>query len=952
MKAKHAEGRGRQREGELGGDVACRNDKTSYLYTFLVWHIAPPSPQDDYPDRTHPIPDPVSKGFVSQTDGQLMSIPTDALPEGTRLEELEIRGELGSGGFGITYLALDLTLERHVAVKEYLPRDWGMRGEDGTVVPRSSSAVRDYSWGLRRFIGEARALARLDHPNVVRVHRVMKTKGTAYLVMDYLDGESLAEKLAAGGPMRESEVRPMLTALAEGLAPVHEAGMLHRDIKPANVMLRSDGTPVLIDFGAARQQMGEHSKSLTAVLTPGYAPVEQYSNAIPQGPWTDIYALGAVAYAALTGQAPNDAVERMTDDRLPPVEEAAPGTLSRTLTQAVGAALTVNARLRPQDLAAWRAMLDQRADAGAPAQEHRRPVLELGGENGALNLRADSRGSGESAGGVEGRGRLSPGADGASRRVLEHVRGLGWTVLGAGAAMLAAVTLVTVALVARPDAPSGASAPVSSADGGGADSAILSDSPDPKPAAGPAGAGALAQPGPDPPALDHDGQTPPEGSAATGARPERSVANELSVVPASVALASPGATRLMSATVLDRNDQEILSAPVSWRTTDAGVANVDQQGLVTAVGPGNATLTATSGLASATARIVVTRPEPRSIAVVPASLELASGTRRRLTPTVLDENGREVAAPVAWETENVAVATIDSEGMVTATGPGSTTLTARAGTAVATVAAVVPMVAGHRFRDCADCPEMIVVDAATFPMGSPSTEAGRQANEGPRRFVTMEAPFAVGVHEVTFDQWIDCARGGGCDGRIPDDEGWGAGARPVINVSWSDARSYAEWLSSHTGKQYRLPSEAEWEYVARANTETPRYWDDDQQDQCRHANGYDAVGFEEHGFNWAYARCSDGSAGPAPVGSYTANGFGLHDVLGNVWEWTADCWNEDYDDAPRVGGAREDGECEVRVMRGGSWRNDPAKLRAAYRTGSSVSFLNNNLGFRVVRAVR
>lgn len=924
------------------------------IYTILALHGRPLTVKMNVRNAPPHVAPIVSggKGYcgVGPTDERMMSIPTDALPKGTRLDELEIRGELGSGGFGITYLALDLALERHVAVKEYLPRDWGMRSEDGTVVPRSSSAVRDYSWGLDRFIGEARALARLDHPNVVKVHRVMKSRGTAYLVMEYLDGESLAEKLAAGGPMRESQVRPMLTALAEGLAPVHEAGMLHRDIKPANVMMKSDGTPVLIDFGAARQQMGEHSKSLTAVLTPGYAPIEQYSNAVPQGPWTDIYALGAVAYAALTGHAPNDAVERVTDDCLRPVEEAAPGTVSRALSEAVGAALTIDARSRPQNLAAWRAMLVRPTGAAA---------REPGGEKRDLDLRAESRGAGESTGGVAVPGRSSEAGDDAPGSwVSEYVRGLGWTVLGAGAAMLVAVTLIAVALLGRPDAPSGVSPPASIADRSGSDPATSNDPVVSRTNGGPADPDAAEQAGPESLALGRAAQTPPQRIASTtadtGGQSQPSVASEIFVDPESFSLPSPGTTRLLSATVSDQNGREVSSARVTWRTTDAGVATVDQQGLVTAVGPGNATLTASAGPVSATTRVFVPLPEPRDVSVVPASLELMTGTSRLLTPTVLDENGRDMEVPVAWQTSNATVATIDSDGMVTATGPGSATLTARAGTAAATVAVLVPepMVAGRRFRDCADCPEMIVLDAGTFPMGSPSTEGGRQDNEGPRRFVTLEAPFAVGVHEVTFDQWIACARGGGCGGRIPDDEGWGAGTRPVINVSWNDARNYAEWLSSHTGEEYRLPSEAEWEYAARADTETPRYWDDGQQDQCRHANGYDAVGFEEHGFNWGYAPCSDGRPGPAPVGSYAANGFGLHDVLGNVWEWTADCWNEDHVGAPLDGGAREDGVCAARVLRGGSWSNDPATLRAAYRTASAVSYLNNNLGFRVVRAVR
>ena len=201
----------------------------------------------------------------------------DALAPETRLEEFAIERVLGAGGFGVTYLAWDVELERRVAVREYLPYEWGSRQADGGVGPRSTAHAKDYRWGLQRFLEEARVLARLDHPNVVRVHRVVKAWGTAYMVTEYVEGRSLAGELKAKGPLPESPVRVLLDALTSGLEPVHAAGLVHRDIKPSNVMLREDGSPVLIDFGAARQAVGQQSRSVTAVLTPPYAPFEQYS---------------------------------------------------------------------------------------------------------------------------------------------------------------------------------------------------------------------------------------------------------------------------------------------------------------------------------------------------------------------------------------------------------------------------------------------------------------------------------------------------------------------------------------------------------------------------------------------------------------------------------------------------------------------------------------------------
>ena len=281
----------------------------------------------------------------------------DALAPGTRLDEFEIERVLGAGGFGVTYLARDLSLDAWRAVKEYLPRDWGTRLRDGTIGPRTGADAEDYQWGLTRFLEEARILARFDHPNLVRVYRVFEAAGTAYMVTEYVEGETLAAGLKESGPWPEPQVRELLDALTDGLAAVHGSGLLHRDIKPGNVMVRPDGTPVLIDFGAARQAMGRQSRSVTAVLTPGYAPIEQYSPRGNQGPWTDIYALGALAYEALSGQVPEDATERVLEDRLRPLAEVAPQGVSAGLGAAIDAGLAVDGRDRPQSLGAWRALL-------------------------------------------------------------------------------------------------------------------------------------------------------------------------------------------------------------------------------------------------------------------------------------------------------------------------------------------------------------------------------------------------------------------------------------------------------------------------------------------------------------------------------------------------------------------------------------------------------------------
>ncbi len=259
--------------------------------------------------------------------------------------------------------------------------------------------------------------------------------------------------------------------------------------------------------------------------------------------------------------------------------------------------------------------------------------------------------------------------------------------------------------------------------------------------------------------------------------------------------------------------------------------------------------------------------------------------------------------------------------------------------------------AGEVFRDCEVCPEMVVVPPGSFMMGSPESD-GEAIGETPLHRVTIDYPFAVGVYEVTFEEWDACVLAGGCDGHEPDDEGWGRGRRPVIRVSWDDAWAYADWLTAQTGEQYRLLSEAEWEYVARAGTSTPRYWGESAQQQCQYANGYDAVAHAEHGYEWQdLVGCRDRQANTAPVGSYRANAFGLYDVMGNVWEWVDDCWNWDYEGAPTDGRSWYEGDCSTRVVRGGSWIDPPRRLRSAYRNLHSAGVRLGDLGFRVARTI-
>ena len=288
----------------------------------------------------------------------------DVLPAGHRLSHYRIERVLGRGGFGVTYLALDERGGGHVALKEYFPLDWAERAADHAVAPRSDSQENDFRWGLARFREEGRVLARFTHPNIVRVVGHFEAHGTGYLVMNYVAGDTLSERLRSG-PLDEAASFAMVLPIVEGLQQVHAAGYLHRDIKPGNIVIGADGAPVLLDFGAARRALGDRTRSLTALYTPGFAPIEQYARKGSFGPWSDIYALGAVLYRCLTGRTPPDAPARASSDELVPLAEAALQTPSRAMQDAVLAALAVHARDRPQTLAEWRRMLSSSPAASA-----------------------------------------------------------------------------------------------------------------------------------------------------------------------------------------------------------------------------------------------------------------------------------------------------------------------------------------------------------------------------------------------------------------------------------------------------------------------------------------------------------------------------------------------------------------------------------------------------------
>ena len=297
-----------------------------------------------------------------------------------------------------------------------------------------------------------------------------------------------------------------------------------------------------------------------------------------------------------------------------------------------------------------------------------------------------------------------------------------------------------------------------------------------------------------------------------------------------------------------------------------------------------------------------------------------------------EEDGTEHQRITHWETVGKLADALESFARV-----GIGTCEARAAT----------YHAGDVFRDRrrsgGEGPEMVVIPAGRFRMGCVS---GLECfdREKPVHEVSIPHPFALSVYEVTFAQWDACAGAGVCDAYRPHDWGWSRRDRPVDTVSWKDAKSYVSWLSQETGESYRLPSEAEWEYAARAGSETKYSWGNEI--------GLNRANCSDCGSQWAAsARRHSNSGRRAPVGSFAPNAFGLYDMHGNVWEWVEDCWNRGYSGAPSNGSAWLNGDCAVRIMRGGSWRWPSRIVRAANRSGGSADLRYSQVGFRVARTL-
>jgi serine/threonine protein kinase len=291
-----------------------------------------------------------------------------ALSTGARVDQYIIHSILGAGGFGITYLAEHRALGKMFAIKEYFPRDFGYR--EGTTVRAATDGEGTYRWGLDRFLQEARALARFRHPAIVDVANVFEANGTAYMVLAYEQAHDLRVWLTSLGRMpTQEEVDKLVAPLLGALELIHQGNLLHRDVSPDNILVRTNGGPVLIDFGSARDAVRGRAQAMSMVVKHGYSPPEQYtSDPGRQGPWTDIYALAATLYYVVSGGRPMDATARFVQEGFQPATQAAKGRYRRSFLEAIDLGMQLRPELRPQSIAMWRPLLTQPSTLIAPVE--------------------------------------------------------------------------------------------------------------------------------------------------------------------------------------------------------------------------------------------------------------------------------------------------------------------------------------------------------------------------------------------------------------------------------------------------------------------------------------------------------------------------------------------------------------------------------------------------------
>lgn len=889
-----------------------------------------------------------------------------ALPFGSMIQEYRIKGVLGAGGFGIVYVAENTYLPEIVAIKEFLPNKLAQRIEGLTVSPASSDAKEVYKWGLSKFLNEARILWELGrpnpHPNIVRVSRFHEANGTAYMIMDFEKGEPLASILERERTLPEARLGAILYPLMDGLDKVHAKSVWHRDIKPANIIIRPDGSPVLIDFGAARWEVDGQAQSIMNAFTPDYAAPEQVYFKGQVGPWTDIYALGATLYRAVVGNAPPKPSQTSlgVDDEF--ASRARAQGYSQSLLLGIDAALEPNPDARPQDIAQWRECFEGGVDAfsaSVPSASERTRVRPAPAPSAGRQSPVDTDRTRLSSAGTP---KVS---DQSSRKLEQGTSRHSRTSRFAAAALIVIVLVATGYFYLSTTSERWTSWKVLYTRLLGGDEASPSTAmPELDTVAKIGPAQPVSPSEPDPTATVEPAQPTPPSMSEYVAKLESSP--EPTVKESAEPLAPTGVNQeieFWSSVKASTNPAYFREYLYRYGEDGkfSGLARLRIEELRAGTrtqAPENPVSELLKLAAADVADLRLTNPEGNNaVQKIEEVLALEPGNaqaKRLRSEVVVQYVGLAEGALAAGDVAK-AKEFIDRGGRVDASSEGIEAMreriafvetrlreeaaaraeTKRKDEAAARAEAEQKQEEVHKRevlamakRQSALVPAMVTIQGDCYEMGSPSSEGDRYGNE--RQHEVCVDDFAIGKYEVTFEEYDRFALATGRT--LPKDRGWGRGRYPVINVSWEDAVAYVEWLSRETGRRYRLPTEAEWEYAARAGNRTAYPWGDDVGLGHANCNGC--------GSGWDNSQA-------APVGSFEPNAWGLHDTAGNVWEWTCSEHHRGYGDSETQCASRS--SSADRSVRGGSWFVKPRTVRSAMRTGDSPTLRSGDTGFRLVQ---
>jgi eukaryotic-like serine/threonine-protein kinase len=927
-----------------------------------------------------------------------------ATPDLKALGRYRIERVLGKGAMGVVYEGFDPRLSRRVAIKTILKTNL------------DEALAKDYS---ARFVREAQAVGKLNHPHIVQVHDFGEEGEVAYLVLEFIRGRELKSYFDKSERFDMKDVVRIMGELCEALDYAHKAGIVHRDVKPGNVMLDPEMRVKLTDFGVARiQESGAAmTQAGTMVGTPAFMSPEQITGK-PVDARSDVFSTGVILYQFLTGEMPftgagawTIAKKIMQDD--PAAPSTLDGTISPIYDQVVSKALAKQPAHRYQSARemgialkrAYEGKIDDDEDktvmierpkpapAPAPAPAARQPTgshdaelefwraIKDGNDAEDFELYIKQFPTGIYAGLAKRKiDKIRSGADDTSQintsfrtdptqqqRTDPSQRTMRMDPSQRSRAD------ATSTRTSRQDpvqqtmrmerTPAQDQQAVVAARTGGVGVAKYA-------IAGVAvvlvGAAAwfaskqtyeVTKPAPvaqsNVPAQSPAQPTPVVDDAVAKREAERQEAERVALERSTMQKHAVAEEAARKAEIEKKRAAEDATRRLQTAKDEDARKKLLEEKRV-AEKAAEAAKVAAAAASAATAAAAAKAAADREVA------ERAAAQRRSVEAKVTQEKAAALAeaekraamARAADEKDKADRAEAEARMLAAkaaadAKGNAESQAAARAEAEKQKVAALEAEKArdsrrpGRTFRDCEGCPEMVIVGPGSFTMGSPESEPSRLATEGPQHRVAIGQAFAVGKFEVTYDEWEACVRDKGC-GHNPGYTAWGRGKRPVIDISWNDARQYAGWLAKKTGKPYRLLTEAEWEYTARARTTSPFALGNSISAQ--QAN-YDAA--------VSYAGSATGAKQnkTVAVGSYAANPFGVHDMHGNVWEWVEDCWNPNYAGAPTDGSAWMSGNCAQHVVRGGSWDSEPQSLRSAMRHYFLSSIRINTVGLRVARAL-